>query len=152
MHKIYSVSKLALQLVAYRELPAFKLYHNDIGLLGAMSKLNAKTIIKNSSIFTEFKGALTKQLVFQQLKLNEDLSIHYFPFDNSKYEVDFVIKNAEDEIIPIEVKAGENLRTKSFKLFCEKFHPEKAIHTSLSNYRMENWMTNVPLYIVGNYY
>jgi len=117
-----------------------------------MTKLNAKTIIRDNAIFTEFKGALTEQYAYQQLKLNDDLSIHYFPFDNSKYEVDFIIQNEEDEVIPIEVKSGENLRAKSFKLFCKKFHPETAVRTSLSNYCKENWMTNVPLYIVENYF
>jgi len=152
LHKIHSVSKPALPLVAYQELSAFKLYHNDIGLLGAMSKLNAKTLLHGNDIFTEFKGALSEQYVYQQLIQNENLSIHYFPFDNSKYEVDFVIQNEDDEVIPIEVKSGENLRAKSFKLFCEKHKPQTAIRTSLSNYRQENWMTNVPLYIVGNYF
>jgi len=149
LHKIYSVSKPALPLVAYQDLSAFKLYHNDIGLLGAMSKLNAKTLIDGDVVFTEFKGAFTEQFVFQQFKLNNDLSIHYFPFDNSKYEVDFIIQNEEDEIIPIEVKAGENLQAKSFKLFCEKHQPKTAIRTSLSNYKEESWMTNAPLFIIG---
>ena len=152
LHKIYSVSKPALPLVAYRELSAFKLYHNDIGLLGAMSKLNAKTLINGDAVFTEFKGAFTEQFVFQQFKLKEDLSIHYFPFDDSKYEIDFVIQNEEDEVIPIEVKAGENLRAKSFKLFCEKFQPKTAVRTSLSDYRQESWLINVPLYIIGDYF
>jgi predicted AAA+ superfamily ATPase len=151
LHKIYSVSKPALPLVAYRGLSAFKLYHNDIGLLGAMTKLNAKTLIDGNAVFTEFKGALAEQFVFQQLRLNEDISIHYFPFENNKYEVDFVIQD-EDEIIPIEVKAGENLRAKSFKLFCEKYQPKTAIRTSLSNYRNETWMTNVPLYLISNFF
>ncbi|MCL2040938.1 MAG: ATP-binding protein [Bacteroidales bacterium] len=152
LHKVYSVSKPALPLIAYQEISAFKLYHNDTGLLGAMSKLNAKTLIDGNAVFTEFKGALTEQFVFQQLKLQEDLSIHYFPFDNSKFEVDFVIQNAEDEVIPVEVKAGENLRARSFKLFCEKFRPKTAVRTSLSDYRQESWMTNVPLYVVGGYF
>ena len=152
LHKIYSISKPALPLAAYREISAFKLYHNDIGLLGAMANLRAKTIIEGDAIFTEFKGALTEQFVFQQLVQNEELAIHYFPFDKSKYEIDFVIQNEEDEIIPIEVKAGENLRAKSFKLFCEKFTPKTAIRSSLSNYSKETWMTNVPLYIVGDYF
>ena len=117
-----------------------------------MTKLSAKTLLQGDAVFTEFKGALSEQFVFQQLKTNEDLSIHYFPFDNSKYEVDFVVQNAEDEIIPIEVKAGENLQAKSFKLFCEKFQPQTAIRTSLSNYRRENWMTNVPLYMLCEYF
>ena len=152
LHKVYSVSKPALPLIAYQELSAFKLYHNDIGLLGAMSKLNAKTLLYGDAVFTEFKGALTEQFVFQQLKPKEDWSIHYFPFDNSKYEVDFVVQNEEDEIVPIEVKTGENLRARSFKLFCEKYQPQTAIRTSLSGYRKEEGMTNVPLYIVGDYF
>jgi predicted AAA+ superfamily ATPase len=149
LHKIHNVSKPALPLVAYQELSAFKLYHNDIGLLGAMSKLNAKTLLKGNAVFVEFKGALAEQFVFQQLMQNEDLSIHYFSFENSKYEIDFIIQNEEDEIIPIEVKSGENLKARSFKLFCQKFQPKTAIRTSLSNYCEESWMTNVPLYVVG---
>ncbi|GHT17626.1 ATPase [Bacteroidia bacterium] len=151
LHKIYSVSKPALPLVAYQELSAFKLYHNDMGLLGAMSRLNAKTLINGNDVFTEFKGALTEQFVFQQLRLDENLSVYYFPFDKSKYEIDFVIQNENDDIIPIEVKAGENLQAKSFKLFCEKYKPNTAIRTSLSDFRQESWMTNVPLYIIGDY-
>ncbi|MCL2041790.1 MAG: ATP-binding protein [Bacteroidales bacterium] len=151
LHKVYNVSKPALPLVAYQELSAFKLFFNDTGLLAAMSKLKAKTLLNGDAIFTEFKGALSEQFVFQQLMTNQELAIHYFTFDNSKYEIDFIIQNEEDEVIPIEVKAGENLRAKSFKLFCEKFKPQTAIRTSLSNYRQESWMTNVPMYILGEY-
>ncbi|WP_367915040.1 ATP-binding protein [Leadbetterella sp. DM7] len=151
LHKIHAVSKPALPLTAYQDLSTFKIYHNDIGLLGAMAKLTARTIIEGDTIFTEFKGALTEQYVFQQLKLNSDLSVYYFPFENSKNEVDFVVQNEQDEIIPIEVKAGENLRAKSFKFFCEKYHPKTAIRTSLSDYRKESWMTNVPLYVVDRF-
>ena len=152
LHKVYSVAKPALPLAAYRELTAFKLYHNDTGLLSAMSKLNAKTLLNGDAIFTEFKGALTEQFVFQQLMPNEDLAIHYYSFENSKYELDFIVQNEEDEIIPVEAKSGVNLKAKSFKLFCEKFRPHTAIRTSLANYRKESWMTNVPLYVVGNYF
>ena len=152
LHKIYSVSKPALPLAAYRELSAFKLYHNDIGLLGAMANLKAKTIVEGDSIFTEFKGAMTEQFVFQQLLLNEDLAIHYFAFDNSKYEIDFIVQNEDDDIIPIEAKSGKNLKGRSFKLFCEKFKPKTAIRTALTNYHKENWMVNMPLYIIGSYF
>ena len=152
LHKIHNISKPALPLAAYQELSAFKLYYNDIGLLGAMSKLNAKTLLYGNTVFTEFKGALTEQFVFQQLILNENLDIHYFSFENSKYEIDFVVQNEEDEIIPIEAKSGENLKARSFKLFCEKFHPKTAVRTSLLNYRKESWMTNVPLYVIGEYF
>jgi predicted AAA+ superfamily ATPase len=152
LHKIYSLSKPALPLAAYRNLSAFKLYHNDIGLLGAQSNLNTKTLIDGNTVFTEFKGALSEQFVFQQLKLNEELLVNYFPSNDNKYEVDFIIQNEEDEIIPVEVKAGESLKAKSFKFFCEKYKPKNAIRASLSDYRKESWMTNVPLYIVGDYF
>ena len=152
LHKVYGVSKPALPLAAYKELSTFKLYHNDIGLLGAMTQLKAKTLLNGDTVFTEFKGAMTEQFVFQQLLLNEDLAIHFFTFDNSKYEIDFMIQNENDEIIPVEAKSSENLKARSFKLFCEKFQPKTAIRTSLSNYRRESWMTNVPLYIIGAYF
>ncbi|MDR0830679.1 MAG: ATP-binding protein [Prevotellaceae bacterium] len=152
LHKVYCVTKPALPLVAYQYLSAFKLYHNDVGLLAAMSKLNAKTLLNGDAFFTEFKGALAEQFVYQQLALNKNLSINYFPFENSKYELDFLIQTEEGEIIPVEVKSGENLKARSFKLFCEKYQPKNAIRASLSDYKQESLMTNVPLYIIGNYF
>jgi predicted AAA+ superfamily ATPase len=152
LHKIHSITKPALPLIAYQDFSAFKLYHNDVGLLGAMSQLKAKTLIHGNDVFSEFKGALSEQFVFQQLKLNEELVISYFPFSNSKYEVDFVVQDEDDNVIPVEVKSGESLQAKSFKLFCEKYKPPHAIRTSLSDFRKESWMTNVPLYIVGDYF
>jgi predicted AAA+ superfamily ATPase len=152
LHKVYNISKPALPLAAYQELSAFKLYHNDIGLLSAMSKLKARTLLDGDAIFTEFKGALAEQFVFQQLSLNENLAINYYSFENSKYEVDFIVQDENDEIIPVEAKSGNNLRAKSFKVFCEKFKPKIAVRTSPSNYKQEDCMTNVPLYIIGNYF
>lgn len=149
LHKVYNTSKPALPLVAYQELSAFKLFHNDVGLLGAMARLNAKTIADGDAIFAEFKGALAEQYVFQQLTENETLSIFYHTFDKSKYELDFLVQTENDEIIPIEVKAGENLKSNSFKLFCQKNNPKTAVRTSLSDYRKEAWMTNIPLYGVN---
>jgi len=150
LHKIYAVSKPALPLIAYQDFSAFKLYHNDIGLLGAMSKLNAKTLINGNEVFEEFKGALTEQYVFQQLLLNEEFSLNYYPFENGRYELDFIIQNENGELVPIEVKASENLRAKSFKYFCEKYKPAKAIRTSLADYKEENSMTNLPLYAINS--
>jgi len=149
LHKVYNTSKPALPLVAYQELSAFKLFHNDVGLLGAMSKLNAKTIAQGDTIFTEFKGALAGQYVFQQMLQDETLSIFYHTFDNSKYEIDFLIQTENDEVIPIEVKAGENLKSNSFRLFCKKNHPKTAIRTSLLPYKQEDWLINVPLYAIN---
>jgi predicted AAA+ superfamily ATPase len=104
------------------------------------------------AVFTEFKGAITEQFVFQQLLPKEEIVIHYYTFSNSKYEIDFIIQNENDEIIPIEVKSGENLKARSFRLFCEKFEPTTAILSSLSNYQIDKSLINVPLYIADAYF
>lgn len=148
LQKIYNTSKAALPLVAYQELSAFKLFHNDVGLLGAMSNLSAQTIANGDAIFTEFKGALAEQFVFQQLIKEENISVYYHTFENSKYELDFLVQTSDDEIIPIEVKAGENLKSTSFRLFCKKHNPKIAIRTSLTEYKIESWLTNIPLYCI----
>jgi len=149
--KMHQISKPAMPLIAYQEMSAFKLFFNDIGLLAAKSGLDSKTIVLGNNLFTEYKGALTEQFVMQQLKAAEIDYIGYWTNERSTAEVDFVIQN-KGEITPIEVKATENLQAKSFKFFCEKFKPKNAVRTSLSNYRKEDWMTNVPLYIIGNYF
>lgn len=148
LHKVYNVSKPDLPLMAYQELSNFKLFHNDVGLLGAMTNLSSKTIIEGDAIFEEFKGALTEQFVFQQLIQNENLSVFYHTFDRSKYELDFIVQNKQDEIIPIEVKSGTNLKSTSFKLFCDRHKPKTAISISLADYKKESWLTNLPLYTI----
>jgi len=149
--KTHRISKPDMPLIAYQDFATFKLFFNDVGLLAAKSNLHLKTIVLGNDIFTEFKGALTEQFVIQQLKAAEIDYIGYWTNERSTAEVDFVIQH-EGEITPIEVKAAENMKAKSFKLFCEKYKPKTAVRTSLSNYRQENWMTNVPIYIIGNYF
>ncbi len=145
--KSHRVSKPGIPLSAYQDLSAFKLFLHDVGLLGAMSGLNVRTIIDGDDIFSEFKGALAEQYIMQQLRLNSERYIGYWTNERSTSEVAFVIQE-EGEVIPIEVKSVENLTAKSFKLFCEKYKPTKAIRTSLSDYKEESWMTNIPLYAI----
>jgi predicted AAA+ superfamily ATPase len=114
-----------------------------------MAKLPLKTIIDGNAIFSEFKGALTENYVIQQLLLHQDNAIYYWTNENSTVEVDFVIQN-EEEIIPIEVKSGTNIRAVSFKLFCEKYKPTKAIRTSLADFQAQEWMINLPLYAINS--
>jgi hypothetical protein len=146
--KSHRVSKPGIPLAAYQDISTFKLFLHDVGLLGAMAGLNVRTIIEGDEIFTEFKGALTEQYVMQQLRLESERYIGYWTNERSTAEVDFVIQE-EGEVIPIEVKSGENLKAKSFRLFCEKYQPKKAIRTSLTDYKEESWMKNVPLYSIG---
>ncbi len=143
--KSHRISKPGIPLAAYQEISIFKLFLHDVGLLGAMAGLDVRTIIEGDGIFTEFKGALTEQYVMQQLRLNSERYISYWTNERSTSEVDFVIQE-EGKVIPVEVKSGENLKAKSFRLFCEKYKPSKAIRTSLTDYKEEQWMTNVPLY------
>ena len=145
--KMHRVSKPGMPLAAYEDLSIFKLFLHDVGLLGAMAGLDLRTIIDGNAIFTEFKGALTEQYVMQQLRLESERYIGYWTNERSTSEVDFVIQE-KGNVIPIEVKSSENLKARSFKLFCEKYKPMKAIRTSLSDYKEESWMTNVPLYAI----
>jgi len=114
-----------------------------------MSKLKAKTLVEGDVVFEEFRGSLTEQYTFQQLLLKEELTINYFPFDNGRYELDFIIEDEDGDLVPIEVKAGENLQSPSFKVYCERNKPKSAIKTSLTNYKEESWMTNMPLYAIN---
>ncbi len=104
---------------------------------------------KEHAIFEEFKGALTEQFVLQQLKTIPELHIYYWSAEKSTAEIDFLIQHS-GRVIPMEVKAEENLKAKSLKTFCEKYNPEFAVRTSMSDFRMEAWMTNLPLYTIDN--
>lgn len=149
LHKIHAVTKVASPLTSYQDFNAFKLYHNDIGLLSAMSKLKTKTLAEGNTLFEEFKGSLTEQFVFQQILLNDETTINYYLFDNGRYELDFVIETEDGGLIPVEVKAGESMSSSSFKIYCERQKPVTAIRTSLANYKEESWMTNLPLYAIN---
>ena len=118
-------------------------------MLRKHSHLATSAFIEDNRLFTEFKGALTEQFVAQQLKAS-DRKLYYYSTENSSGEIDFVIQQ-EMRCIPIEVKAEENLRARSLRAFCEKYKPEIAIRSSMSNYREQDWMVNVPLYILDKY-
>ena len=147
--KVYKVTKPNMPLKAYMDFSSFKLYLIDVGLLGALSDLDAKTIIDGNLIFTEFKGALTEQYVLQQLIADTSYKPYYFTENKSEGEIDFIIQKGS-QIVPIEVKAEENLKAKSLKVYCEKYQPAEAIRTSMSDYREQSWLTNIPLYCISN--
>lgn len=145
IHKVQRIKKPDLPLKAYVDLDAFKIYLLDIGLLIAMVDLDARVIIDGNRIFTEFKGALTEQYVLQQLIADLGVEAYYYSTEKSSGEIDFLLQG-RSSILPLEVKAEENLRAKSLKAFCEKYHPAYAVRTSMSDYREQEWMTNIPLY------
>ncbi len=145
----YRITKPDIPLIAYMEINHFKMFMLDVGLLAAKGDIHAKVLLDDCRIFEEFKGALTEQFVAQQLKASER-ELYYYSTENSSGEIDFVIQQ-EMKCIPIEVKAEENLRARSLRAFCEKYKPEVAIRSSMSNYRKQDWMINVPLYALDKY-
>ena len=148
IHKVQRVTKPALPLRAYLDFDAFKIYLMDFGLLVAMTDLDAKVIIDGNKIFTEFKGALTEQYILQQLKADLGVEAYYYSAANSKGEIDFLLQGATS-VLPLEVKAEENLKAKSLRAYCEKYQPKYAVRTSMSDYREQDWMTNISLYDIG---
>lgn len=148
VHKVCRASKPGIPLKAYEDVAAFKLFIVDIGLMGAMGDIDVRTLIQGNVIFEEFKGALTEQYVLQQLFTMPDIAIYYWSAERSTAEVDFLIQYA-GEVIPIEVKAEENLKAKSLKTFCQKYSPKTAVRTSMSDFRKQDWLINLPLYAIS---
>ena len=147
--KSYRITKPGMPLIAYMEQNVFKMFMLDVGLLAAKANLSAKTLLEGNQIFEEFKGALTEQFVAQQLH-SQNMELYYYSTENSTGEIDFVIQK-EQYCIPLEVKAEENLRARSLRAYCAKYRPEIAIRSSMSNYREQDWMVNVPLYALPEY-
>ena len=145
--KVPRVSALRVPLLAYEDLSAFKLFCIDVGLLGALSGLDPAVVLDGPRLFTEFKGALTEQYVEQELRLR-NLSPAYWSSDTGTAETDFAVQLG-GTVLPIEVKAGENLQAKSLKVACDKFGLDRALRTSLSPYRDEGRLVNVPLWAVA---
>ena len=148
IHKVRRASKPGIPLSAYCESGAFKVFMVDVGLLGAMSNLPPDAVVAGSRVFTEFKGALTEQYVCQQLISECSLTPYYWSAENSLGEIDFLVQDGS-RVFAIEVKAEENLRAKSLRAF-KGAHPEvAAVRFSLSGYREQEWMRNVPLYAIS---
>ncbi len=148
--KVVRITKPDIPLNAYQDPNSFKIFVNDIGLLSTLSNLDMKRLLEGNQIFEEFKGALTEQFVFQEIRSLDNLTPHYWSADRSSAEVDFVIEY-EGKIVPIEVKATNNLRGKSLKSYFDRYHPEKSIRTSLADFRDEGWLINIPLYALSQF-
>lgn len=147
VHKVPRCNKLALPLSIYEDLSAFKLYFIDLGLLGAMAKTEPAQVLLASDTFTEYKGGMTEQYVFQQMLSHGTDPIFYYKTDNSRLELDFVIQ-AEGQVLPIEVKAEGNVRANSLSNLLKATPGMKAIRYSMLPYRQQEQLTNIPLYAV----
>lgn len=149
IHRVDRVTKPGIPLKAYTDNKAFKIFMLDIGLLSAASGLPPVSVVEGNQLFTEFKGALTEQFVCQELISSCGLQPYYWSAENSRGEIDFLVQN-EGKLYPIEVKAEENLRSKSLSAFSERYGGMNPRRFSLAGYRDEGWMRNVPLYAIGS--
>mgnify|MGYP000962230561 FL=1 len=148
IYKVRRVSKPHVPLPSYCSMSAFKVFMVDVGLLGAMSGLEPRDVVVGNRVFTEFKGALTEQHICQQLVSECGLVPYYWSAENSTGEIDFLVQDGGG-VFAIEVKAEENLRAKSLRAFKEANPEVDAVRFSLSGYREQDWMRNVPLYAVS---
>ncbi len=143
IHKVNRIKKAGIPISAFTEWSDFKIYLCDIGLLGAMAQISAKTILDGNQIFEEFKGIMSEQYICQSI-VSQKIMPYYWAPDGGTSEVDFVIQMNE-HIIPIEVKSSENLKSRSLRVYYDKYLPEICIRTSLAKSVKQNWMQNIPI-------
>lgn len=149
IRRVGRITKGALPLKAYEDLKSFKLYHLDVGLLRVMSELSPQAITQSIRVFEEFKGALTEQYALQELSSHSDIRSIYYWTSDATAEVDFVFSDGL-RVIPLEVKASDNLQARSLKIFRQKYDIKLAVRTSLANLRFDEGLLNIPLYVLWN--
>ncbi len=148
IYTVHNVNTPDIPLSAYKDLKAFKIYILDIGLLGAMAELDKKVLL-NDDIFIRFKGIYTEQYVLEQLILKYK-HLYYYTNNRNSAEIEFLIEY-DSHVIPVEVKAGVNLKAKSLKTYIEKYKPVKAIRFSLADYKNIDNLADIPLYAINFY-
>jgi predicted AAA+ superfamily ATPase len=142
IYKVSLISKPAIPLKSYDDLSAFKLYALDVGVMRKMAKLSSVAYTENTRLFSEFKGAIIENYILQSLVAQfEDLP-RYWSSGNTA-EVDFLVQY-ENEIIPIEVKSDENIKSRSLQLYYQKFNPKLRIRFSLKNLSYQDGLLNIP--------
>lgn len=149
--KVQRVNSGLPPLKFYEDMDSFKLYLLDCGLFGAMVEADASQVITDDNAFREYKGAFTEEFVLEQLVTLSKRNIYYYSKENSQIEVDFVFQ-INGVSVPLEVKAEENVKAKSLKLFHNEFSIIHSYRTSMCKYREEEWLTNIPLYGVREFF
>ena len=150
VYKAERVREPKMPLKFYADIASFKLFLLDCGLLGAMSETPPESLLLARNGMEESKGAFTENYVMSQLVATRDTSVFYYSND-AKLEIDFLVQQGM-AIVPIEAKAEENLRSKSLSTFVASHPQMHGLRFSMSDYREQGWMTNVPLYAVSTYF
>lgn len=145
VHKVNRNNKPGIPISAYDDLSAFKLFLLDVGLLRVMARLDHQVFQQGSRLFTEFKGALTENYILQSLIPQFDTTPRYWQSDG-KAEVDFLIQY-KNQVIPVEVKSDENVRSKSLAIYHQKYAPAIRIRYSMKNLQWRDGLLNIPLFL-----
>lgn len=146
VNKIYSLDNIAKPLENYKNIENFKIYISDTGLLCAKKNIIAEDILYLFDELNDFKGGLTENYVNIHFNINEKEQ-YFWKAPKGTAEIDFIVMNG-NKIIPVEVKSSENTRSKSLKVYMEKYKPEYAIRISTKNFGFENGIKSVPLYAI----
>lgn len=149
VYKVNRVNAVQMPLKFYEDRDAFKLFILDVGLMGAMADVPASQILIGDNIFKEYKGAFAEVYVMSQLATTS-IPVYYHSVEKSRIELDFVIQ-LSDNVYPLEVKAEENVKAKSMKVFIENNPKLKAIRLSMKNYQDQSWIENIPLFAFREY-
>jgi len=144
-YKINCSQKPSLPLSAYDDLSSFKMYLPDVGLLRKLAQLDPVAIVEGNRLFTEFKGALTENFVLSALIQQFEGLPRYWKSGNIA-EVDFLIQY-KNQIVPVEVKSDENVKSKSLAFYRKAYSPELSIRFSMRNLKFEEGLLNVPLFL-----
>ena len=150
IYKVKRVREARMPLKFYEDLSSFKLYLLDCGLLACMAEAPAEQMLLGDNVFMEFKGAFTEQYVFQQLKALS-LSPYYWSNEKTSAEIDFILQYG-NRIVPVEVKAEENVRSKSLAQFVKDNTGLKGLRISMRGYVDQGWMENIPLYGLESFF
>jgi len=148
VYKISRINSPKLPLSAYEDLSAFKIYLSDVGILRRLSKLAPSAFREENRLFTEFKGALTENFILQSIIPQLDSLPYYWSQINPSYEVDFIVQY-ENDIIPIEVKADTNIKSRSLKKYAELFKSQTKLRVrfSMNNLKLDDDVLNIPLFM-----
>lgn len=153
VYKVPRLSKVDMPISFYMGKDAFKLFVLDVGLLGAMAQIPPSLILIGDNVFSNYKGAFTENYVLTQMLSVPNTVIGYYSKDNSSMEIDFVVQ-AGSQLLPVEVKAEENVKSKSLRQFItvdNAGNDLKGLRFSMKGYINQDWMKNVPLFAVHSF-
>ena len=151
IQKVKRINTPGTPLTSYQDDEAFKVFCLDVGLMGAMCGLRARTILDGDSVFREFKGALGEQFALQEFVAKTNMPIWYFQNEQTRTEIDFIFDGLEGVrgVVPMEVKFGTNLKAKSLSSFVKKHEPELAMRISAAAHSQDGVIEDVPYYAIG---